>query len=301
MVVIKDSMKKNKVFIFCMMFFMMPLEIMSNHVDASIKKGRFNKKKIITNVVLGMTAVTMGSIGLHVWFRKPKRTKKDEQELGALTGLSDAEKKGLASLRKPATLLTQKVYDPKEYKLVDISKEINPSATQQLNDALGSNNSAGMRTAIQNGALNHPDAAKLFWRVNNANALYSFVENYPQDKREELLAMKNDDGNTLLLHTVKINESPGLVKALMDVGAAVNVCELGTKKTPLMYAADYDNTELFVLLVEHGADLHAVDLGNNSALRYIGEKSPLLRQIRDYEQQYPTAIEKISAWLDENL
>ena len=57
-----------------------------------------------------------------------------------------------------------------------------------------------------------------------------------------------------------------VVLALLERGALTNAIDLPTKRTPLLFACSNGLTEVAVALLNHGADIHAVDKDKNTPL-----------------------------------
>ncbi len=84
------------------------------------------------------------------------------------------------------------------------------------------------------------------------------------DAEENLL--KRDDSNKSLLHYSVLNKDINVTAYLLEKGMGVNRRD-DYGQTPLLYAARHGvNTNILKLLLEYGADIHAVDKDDNSVL-----------------------------------
>ena len=91
-------------------------------------------------------------------------------------------------------------------------------------------------------------------------------------------------GMTPLMHAVRDNESPEVIRMLVKLGADVNAKEYVVKTTPLMYAAYNKNPEVIRTLVELGADIDAKDYEGKNAMYYAKEKgnSKVIKLLDEY-------------------
>jgi len=69
------------------------------------------------------------------------------------------------------------------------------------------------------------------------------------------------------------------VQLLLSVGADVHIRSSGFNKTPLFFAAHYNELKIAEILIEHRADVNAVDELGNNALReaILGKNLEMVR------------------------
>jgi ankyrin repeat protein len=83
---------------------------------------------------------------------------------------------------------------------------------------------------------------------------------------------QNFQGGTALIQAVSSNPNPLVAEALIKAGAAVNGTD-SMGATPLMHAAGYGKTPVIRKLLEHKADINAVDNNGDTALAWAARSN----------------------------
>ncbi len=192
------------------------------------------------------------------------------------------------------------------YRLI-VQENPDPQATWDLEKALDNDDFEGIEDAIKRGAsLEVPEEGPalpvpLMLRPQSDEAMRSLLaNNYKQ------INTQNYGGITLLLAMLD-RRNPVAAAVLIECGADVNLKDpMG--RSPISEAPIFDQSnpsplfdrhEIFMMLVQKGADLNDIDMEN---LNYYdvemnGKDNGFFKRLKKYKSTYPEEYQKIQTYL----